>query len=480
MECGASAAFGHMVYNQRLSYKALQSPKLEVREPCVYQPNKHARSLRPRPFRTLWIPMGCVLLLTAYGVAQDDSSADKPKVNDTTGMKERVEKLASDLDATQQAVRDKAEAALLQLGPSVIEFLPPISADASAEWKMRIDRLRDSLDKLEIKEFTLPTTVTLSGTMSGRDALAKIATATGNKIEVNNAPNLEREIVTDFEETPFWEAFDEILDQLELTVADGDGVSIQLVPRAKNAPLRIAAAGYAGVFRLEPLRVQKTVVLQNPSQSSAQVELLLSWEPRLLPIFVKFPTKSMNLICDDGQVLEAKMNSQESEFVPTGGSQLQVALDFNLPERSAKKIVRWTGTVFVAIPGKPATFEFDDLTSEGKKTASLGNLKVVLEKTRKNRDIYEVLVGISMQSEERSPESFRGWTNTHEAFMLNKDNKMIEHVGWSTTRMNNEDIGLSYLFDLEKGLEGCKFMYRAPATVVEQTVEFALEDVPLP
>ncbi|HUP82538.1 MAG TPA: hypothetical protein VM260_28550, partial [Pirellula sp.] len=56
----------------------------------------------------------------------------------------------------------------------------------------------------------------------------------------------------------------------------------------------------------------------------------------------------------------------------------------------------------------------------------------------------------------------------------------LEHVGWSTTRMNDKDIGLSYLFDIEKGLEGCKFMYRAPGMVVEQAAEFALEDVPLP
>ena len=80
----------------------------------------------------------------------------------------------------------------------------------------------------------------------------------------------------------------------------------------------------------------------------------------------------------------------------------------------------------------------------------------------------------------QSAEAFRGWTNTHEAFLMDPQNKRIEHVGWSTTRMNDNEIGLSYLFDIEKGLEGCKLMVRAPGTVVEQTVEFALEDVPLP
>ncbi len=403
----------------------------------------------------------------------------KPKVERDV-LEQKVAKLSSDLDSPKQAIRDQSEAELVALGPVVIEFLPPIGADASAEWKMRIDRLRDTLEKLEMQEFTMPSTVTLSGSMTGRQALTKIAEETGNTINLGDSPNLDRDVVTDFDSTPFWEAFDEVVDQLELTVSGGDGENIQIVPRAANAPLRIAAAGYSGVFRMEPLTIQKTYQLQDPAQSTLQIQVLLSWEPRLAPVFVKFPMEAMELICDDGQVLQSKMNADETEFVPAGGSQLQVALNFVLPERKAKKILRWNGKVFVSIPGKPATLEFDELMKEGKKTATVGNLKVVLEKARKNRDIYEVLVGISLNSTEQTAEAFRGWTNTHEAFLMDKDNKRLEHVGWSTTRMNDKEIGLSYLFDVEKGLEGCKFMYRAPGSVVDQTAEFALEDVPLP
>ena len=403
----------------------------------------------------------------------------KPKV-DRDVLEKKVAKLSSDLDSPKQAIRDQAEGELVALGPVIIEFLPPIGADASAEWKMRIDRLRDTLEKLEMHEFTMPSTVTLNGSMTGRQALTKIAEETGNTISLGDAPNLDRDVLTDFDATPFWEAFDEVVDQLELTVSGGDGENIQLVPRAANAPLRIAAAGYSGVFRIEPLTVQKTFQLQDPAQSTLQIQVLLSWEPRLAPVFVKFPMEAMELICDDGQVLQSKMNAQETEFVPAGGSQLQVALNFVLPERKAKKILRWNGKVLVSIPGKPATLEFDELMKEGKKTATVGNLKVVLEKARKNRDIYEVLVGISLNSTDQTAEAFRGWTNTHEAFLMDKDNKRLEHVGWSTTRMNDKEIGLSYLFDIAKGLEGCKFMYRAPGSVVDQTAEFALEDVPLP
>jgi len=435
-----------------------------------------------------------VLLITFFGcscVANLTHGQDKaqtrtagpkriPKPKDERDILEKkVAKLSSDLDNAKQAIRDAAEAELRAIGPSIIEFLPAIGSDASAEWKMRLDRIRDSLEKQEMQEFTLPTTVTLSGSMTGREALTKIAEETGNTIKLEELPTLDREVVTDFEATPFWEAFDEVLDQLELTVAGGDGETMQLMPRAVNAPLRISAAGYSGVFRLEPLTVQKTQQLQSPAQNSLQIQVLLSWEPRLAPVFVKFPMDSIELVCDDGQVLQSKMTAEETEFVPTGGSQLLVGLNFILPERTAKKVLRWNGKVFVSIPGKPATLEFDELTKEGRKTATVGNLKVVLEKARKNRDIYEVLVGISLNAEGEGT-SFRGWTNTHEAFLIDKDKKRLEHVGWSTTRMTDKEIGLSYLFDVEKGLDGCKFMYRAPGNVVDQTAEFVLEDVPLP
>ncbi len=425
--------------------------------------------------------------LSSRAIAQDKTADDsvrpkrvpKPKF-ERVELEKKVIQLSADLDSKKQVVRDQAETELLEIGPPVLEFLPPIGSDASPEWKMRIDRLRDSLGKVELEQFILPSTVTLSGTMTAREALTKITKETGNSFQLGDAPNLEREVVTDFDGTPFWEAFDEVVDQIEMTVASGDGENMQLIPRAANAPLRIASAGYSGVFRIEPLIVQKTYPLQDPGRSTMQITVLLSWEPRLTPVFVKFPMDAMKLICDDGQELQTKMTAEETEFNPTGGSQLQISLDFVLPDRQAKKIIKWNGKVFVSIPGKPATLEFDELTKEGAKTATVGNLKVVLEKARKNRDIYEVLVGLSLNASDQNTEAFRGWTNTHEAFLIDKNNKRLEHVGWSTTRMSGKEVGLSYLFDIEKGLEGCKFMYRAPGSIVDQTVEFALEDVPLP
>lgn len=394
-------------------------------------------------------------------------------------LKSEVAKLSEQLDDNKTSTRDAAEAKLLELGPAVSEFLPSVSEGSSPEWQMRIDRIRQAISKREYQEYTLPSTVTMKGEISGEAALRQLSEQTGNVISLENVAGLERSVLTDFEETPFWEAIDEILDQLDLTIGAGDGESIRLIPRAETAPLRIAAANYSGVFRIEPVSVDKSVSFIQPTESNCQIHLLLAWEPRLRPIQVKFELENIELICDDGEILNANPK-QATDFLPISGSQMQVALEFNLPTREAKRILRWNGSIKVSIPGKPVTLEFTDLDKAQNTKLTAGSLAVVLEKARKNRGVHELLVSVSLAQSGQTNDAFRGWATMHEAYLLNEKSERVENVGWSTTRMTNSSVGLSYLFELDKGFEGCKFLYRAPGSIVEQTIEYSIEDIPLP
>jgi hypothetical protein len=195
-------------------------------------------------------------------------------------------------------------------------------------------------------------------------------------------------------------------------------------------------------------------------------------------VFVQFDLEGMELVCDNGETITPRAN-QPTEFVPSGGAQLIASLDFSVPDRSATKIIRWEGSVGVTIPGKSVSIEFGELVEASKKTLTAGDLNVTLEKARKNRDVYEILVGITLAGTQ-SADSFQGWAALNEAYILDAKGAKIEHAGWSTTRMMNTGIGLSYIFELENGFDGCTFVYRAPRSIVHQTVEYALEDVPLP
>ena len=452
--------------------------------------SRHFHFVTIQPLFTKTFALLAILfLLTAELVqAQDDADTESQAKAMANPKREKLSRLVQEisgrLDDVKKSVRDAAEQELLALGPDAMEFLPAVNNKESDEWKMRIDRLRVAFRKLEFEQTTKPSLVTMKGTMSGREALIELSKQTGNAIQLGELENLEDDVDTDFENTPFWEAFDEILDQMDLTVPASDGGALLLTPRRTEAPLRIATAGYCGLFRLEPISIQKLLPLNDPARGRVQIQLLLSWEPRLNPVFVQFPMDTMKLVCDDGQILSTTGESQESDFVPSGGTQMLVDLSFQLPKQQSTKISRWTGKMSIATPGVPATLEFTDLMKASKnsedKSASVGNLTVILEKARKNRDIYEVLVGVQLKGTEKSAESFRGWSNNNEAYLLDKTGKRVEHVGWSTTRMTESEIGLSYLFDIDGGLDDCTFVYRAPANLIDQSLEFVLEDVPLP
>ena len=129
---------------------------------------------------------------------------------------------------------------------------------------------------------------------------------------------------------------------------------------------------------------------------------------------------------------------------------MQASLMVQMPTREAKRIAKWNGKVFATLPGKLASVAFTDLMNTSNKTLTNGMLSVTLEQARKNRDIYEVLVGVSLKASEEGKGSVQSWASLQDVFMFDKDLKRIENVGWSTNRMGENDVGMSYVFEKEE------------------------------
>jgi hypothetical protein len=400
-----------------------------------------------------------------------------------TSAEETLAKLFRSLDSNRTNEREDAERELLKLGPTVLDKLPPVRDTDSSEALLRLERIRSTLESQEQESILLPTRIQLTGSMSGSDALRKISELSGNTIPLEETPGLDLTIDARFSETTFWEAFDEVLDQLNLTVMQGDGEAIRLIPQQDDAPLRIQMAAYSGAFRLEPIQIIQSSNLQSPDRSTLTIDFLFAWEPRLNPSLITFPAEKIQLICDNGEVLRPR-TQEDITFIPIGGSQLQISLDFPMPSKQAKKIARFEGAFQAAVPGRMAGVSFSDLVNKRSAKLSNGSLNVTLEQARKNRDIFELLVAVKhdggQASEGGKPVSSQAWSTLQDVFMLDSKDQRIENVGWSTTRMTDKEMGMSFLFELEKGLEGCKFVFRAPGSLHVQEVDFALVDIPLP
>lgn len=392
-------------------------------------------------------------------------------------MRDWIGELAAMLDANRETERDQAEADLMKLGSIAIPYLPAVSDDDSDEFRMRLERIRRLLLDLDEANLATPSRVNLQGAMTGLQALESISEQTGNELPLKNAIGLEKKIELDIQGTLFWESIDEVLDKLVLTIPPEESDRLRIVPRPAFLPQRTSLAAYAGSFRIEPVAMTKTQSMYTPDSNATSIDLALSWEPRLNPVFVRYDLEGLELRCDNGEVLRPKPN-QGMDFTPIG-SQLLSTIQFDRASRSAREIVEWRGRFVCAIPGKPVAVSFGDLAKARNSSSSKGDLKVTLERVRKNRDLYEALVAISIQGD-KTPDSIQGWTELIDAYLEDDSGNRIDHAGWSTTRITPKEIGLSFLFEAERPLDAYRFVFVAPQSLVQQTVEYSLNGIPLP
>jgi len=186
----------------------------------------------------------------------------------------RVAQLVRQLDDDQWSRRENAEQALMQMGPDILQVLPDNLAGMSPEAEKRLQNVRTRLQVARGKEAVKASRVTLRGTMTLADALARLQKSTGNGV-VGYAEYGDRQVSVDLDQAPFWEVLDRLLDQADLTVYpyDDDDTAVRLVQRDPNQVDRSGRAHYEGVFRIQPTYVSAARDLLNASIKGLRVRL---------------------------------------------------------------------------------------------------------------------------------------------------------------------------------------------------------------
>ena len=405
-------------------------------------------------------------------------------------LSQQVEELVKQLDADREQERDEAERKLLALGTDAMEFLPGISEDASPEYRMRLERIQKKFFDESMASFHEPTIVNLVGSMTPLDALASIEKQTRNKISLGQYKNQQAFLeIQDYriEGLTYWEAIDEILESIQWLISPSDNDQIrfqadQSIPEndadaLKNLPHSVPSPTYLGVLRMQPVATYKSNNFFAPLNSVATVELVLQWEPRFTPILVRFHLEDLKVLTDNAEILQPTPN-QDSEFVPAG-SQLIASIEVLRPSLKAELIASWKGTLDIAIPGRKTSVQFSDLQGGVGQKIDAGGLSVALEASRKNKDVHEIRLGVSLR-ELPENELLQGWTGLADAYLVDKEGNKLENAGSGTTRVTKKDIGLRYLFDLEKDLSEYKLVFVAPDSVLMQTIDYELRNIPLP
>ncbi len=418
--------------------------------------------------------LGCALVL--------GQSADAP----SESLKDEVTKLTRQLNSPLLASREDAQQKLIALGPGVLEFLPVPTERTSAEEKQRLGQIRDKLQRAQAEASMKATLVTLQGEMKLSEVLAALQKQTGNTV-VDQREQLDQQggdpkIKVDFQQLPFWQALDQLMDQTGLTVypyIEQDAVGFQNRPEG-DLPRTKRPVSYSGAFRLEGMELLAKRNLRNSEDRRLQLMVEVAWEPRLDPITIQQRLSDIKAIDDAGNAVELEDSQSvlEPQILP-GDLTTEMLIPLKLPERGVKEIASLKGKLTAMVPGRVETFRFADLAGRGVEQRKAG-VAVILDQVRRNNEIWEIRVLVRFDKAAGALESHRGWVFNNEAYLETKDGQRINFDGFETTRQTEQDVGMAYYFDLEKGPQGLTFVYKTPSVVTLLPVEYEIKNLPLP
>jgi hypothetical protein len=435
--------------------------------------------------------VNAALLIVCLLVGQADPPA-KPSPPDPVAaeaLATKVKNLVKQLDANQQAQRDAAEKELVGLGEDVLALLPTVNNRMPAEVRNRLARVRAALLKIAVEAATKPATVTLEGEMLASEALDKIAAQTGNQFvdyrDQFNEEKTDPKIKVSLEKATFWKAVDTVLDAANYSLYDYDNETQALAykNRDANAIKRIGQAAYAGLFRIEPSRIEASRNLKNLSSTSLRLTVDVAWEPRVRPIVLQQPLQDVEAKDDKGNPLTLDGTQGEIE-VGVEGTNAGVELDFplNLPDRSVKQIASLKGKLMTTVLGRVETFEFENLEKIKNAEQERGGAIVSVDQCQKNGDIYDVEMRITFDRAANALESHRAWILHNECYLIDAKGNRVEHSGYENNVIDVNEVGFAYKFDLgdAKSIAGYKFVYKTPAAIVQIPAEFELTGIDLP
>ncbi len=415
-------------------------------------------------------------------VAGQTEAAEAP---DNSRLRLQVRRLVQQMDSDQIAKREAAEKELVKLGPDVLDHLPKITPQTPAEVTTRLERVRKQLQTKSAREGANASKVTLSGKMKLSEALASFRKQTGNKVvdlrKQFGQQEADVEVEVDFKDVPFWTAFDKLVDKAGLAVYSfSDDGDLGIIARPDDAMDRYGNARYSGLFRFEPVTIEASRQLRAQQGDVLRFKMEIAWEPRTRPIALSQTFDSIKVLDERGNAIA--VGNQGGKFdvaVEANVAAAEILVPLELPGRDIKKISSFKGELIALVPGRVETFNFEDLAGRGIEQEK-ASVTVVLDQVRKNVDLYELRMRVRYDEASNALESHRGWIYQNEAVLVGPDGKVVENSGLQATLTAENEVGISYLFDVEDKLESYKFVYKTPAIIVRMPIQYELKNIALP
>ena len=244
---------------------------------------------------------------------------------------------------------------------------------------------------------------------------------------------------------------------------------------------RVKTASYNGPFRFQAVRVDASRDLRLDTDSSMSLTLEIAWEPRFRPISLQQRMSEIELTDEnDEPIIIAARGAQLEIPVLAEAISTELRIPLEAPARSVQKIAKVRGSIHALMQGKAEPFEFDDLVDAKNVEKRAAGVTVILEKVRKNRDVWEIRVIARFDNAEGALASHRNWVFDNPAKLVAPDGEEIPFHAYDSTRQMENEVGVAYFFGIDDELDKYKFVYETASTVLSASFDYELTDIMLP
>lgn len=406
-----------------------------------------------------------------------------------SASKETVAKLIRDLDADARKVRQQAERALLAAGPEILPLLPAPELLPNVSVREAVRRIRRQLERTQALESIKPSRITFAGRHSLAEVLAEIGKQTGNRLDMAAIPDAVKRRMFDFsyETLTFWEALDDVSAKGGLRYVSGTDGALKIETYKKKPGKMSFPVTYAGAFRVAVDSAQLKPRVGKNAFRLLRLELGLTAEPRLRPLFLKRTGRSV-AVTNSAGVVFAPFDPEASIEQPfgEGGSHQTVRVDFKVPiGKSATEIVLRGRLSLLTAAGTQA-IRFANIAKSKNVARRRSGVTVKIRDVAFKRNAdgkHQAAVEVALSYDTGGPafESHRTWVFHNEAYLETLAGKRIDYTGpFRTALQKNGAVAVEYSF---KNLDGqpsdYRFVYVAPTLLVNVPVEFSFRKISL-
>ena len=456
-------------------------------------------------YRLLLVAHAAVLLVLSLGVAADDVVDDSA-----------VRRWIARLDADRKADRQRAEEELLKLGPAALQWLPEPGVLGSRSASEAVRRVRAKLERQKAESAVEATRLTIGGTRTVAELLPRLSHDTGNLVVAEELPKDWLAGLVELPEKPtFWEAIEALGKQQRVTWrCEATPARLRLLPRdaktdGHDSPTDVVAATSSKAFRVALRSARARDVVGESKQQLMRLEIDVTSEPRLRPLFLKCATADVQVSgrrssgSDDAARAEPWAPfSPDSKLEVTFGQgrrQLSFPVDFRLPDGGGWKSLSLSGTLHLETAAAEEPIDFPLGADSRGVSRRRGGVTVKIEHGQIEADSKDrsltVRATVAYDSGGPAFESHRSWMLYNVAGLVRpaaaaqpdvngggaSEAELLKPTDSQSELQPNGSIAVTYRFaNLPRAAGEYSFRYVAPTLILDVPVEFEWRKVVLP